>query len=88
MADYIEYPEEKIRRVANDPGLWSALDGRRDMLLDVLAQLDALRARLAAVEAFCRDYPRSAKYPDYEGGYESALDDVLEVIAARGEETR
>lgn len=47
-----------------------------------------LRARLAAVEAFCRDYPRSAKYPDYEGGYESALDDVLEVIAARGEGTR
>lgn len=52
-------------------------------------EIHSLRARLAAVEAFCRDYPRSAKYPDYEGGYESALDDVLEVIAAaRGEEPR
>lgn len=45
-------------------------------------RVEAAEARLAAVHAFCADYPRTAKYPDYDGGYESALDDVLSRLRA------
>lgn len=84
MAEYPKYPEGKIRQVANDPGMWSALDGRRDMLLDVLAMLDETRARAEAAEAE-RDAQRSAGGVLPDGAVARAWQKAAERHAARAE---
>lgn len=40
---------ETARWVAEDEGMWSAIDGRRDLLIACLAEIDRLKLEIAGL---------------------------------------
>lgn len=93
MSDEITRSEIEAWAQTHCSEMWSWPLGvtARDVVLGILAEQDALRARLAEVEALCKD-PNRQRYataPHNQGwfdGRESAFAEVL--AAARGEGDR